>query len=767
MTALRSSKEVRVKETSTFTSSWLVAPVFSLAIATLLLVTVPASVALASEDYASVSLSFSEPPPLNDPFTLTLAVIPNSGFSPARMEVTFPSAITIQSASPSGYTIVGTVVSWSGLTMTEGVTETFVIGAIVQAPLTDWIDARVYQGSTGDEVQLASGGSMVKVTASGSQVSSSGVGILGDKGPENHFWSLYDEPLTTQFTWDRLPDPGGTATVTLLVTNTIGSSVSYAGSYDLPSGWSVDSGSAVWSETLTAGSWSSHTIVVEADTTEGAWNLSAELDLAFPVAPSYLITQHGRFDGGGVWSERQSRSRPTGNLASVLQQPITYPILTDPRQEIGLDRPIPFISSLITASGARPKPVGPGRSGQNSSRVGEVMKGVDRPSQSACIGDTTIDGRVTINPDSGSLRGASYLGYKYFARRYEPTAGGYRYRDTLLFEGRLNRSGNYEVCFDLDDGYAHVWYFVYSTDAPGGSVAEDWSSRVYVDFGNNHVTPVGYGSGLRTVHSGVPSSWCNGAGNCTFNTEINNDNYYNPTNNPDFVSAEYFRLAAIYASDTRDFMMTAQGPGLGDTRQGGDPAINLQWRAAAKANDNARCSSGACAGYDGYIYIAGWETRASDDSIYLTANHEFGHKTQHWLWGLLPNGEQRVPTGVGGDWTEGWADGFLAALTHLHWGVGYANYNFNRPIECLPATGRLDVLRTAASLLDLWDPAVTETCNGQPWGDPAASIWDDAWNIVDDGNGLESACEFREDWENAFPPPGAGSSAMDHNDLCP
>jgi len=565
------------------------------------------------------------------------------------------------------------------------------------------------------------------VAASGSQLSSSGVGILGDKGPENHFWSLYDEPLTTQLTWDRLPDPGGIATATLLVTNTIGSSVSYAGSFDLPSGWSVDSGSATWSETLTGGSWNSHSIVVEAGTTEGAWDFSAELDLISTAAPSFLVTQHGRFDGGGVWSERQSRSRPASILVSSLRLPIAEPILTDLRQE------------LIA----------------------------DRLTQTACSGDTTIEGRVTIQPDQGAVRGASHLGYKYFVRRYEPTGGVYKYRDTLQFEGRLDHSGDYEVCFDLDDGYAHVWYFVYSTDAPAGSVGEAWSSRVYVDFGNNFVTPIGYGSGLRTVRSGVPSSWCDGMGNCTFDVEINNDTYYNPTNNPDFVAAEYFRLAAIYADDTRDFMMTAEGPGLGDTRQGGDPAVNLPWRAAAKANDNSPCSSGACAGYDGYVYIAGWETRSGDDRIYIVANHEFGHKTQHWLWGLNPDGSQRVPAGVGGDWTEGWADGFLAALTHSTWGVGHANYNHDRPIECLPEAGRLDVLRTAATLLDLWDPAGTETCGGDEWDEPAASLWDDAWDVVGAGDGLVSACEFRDEWEDTFPPPGPGSDVMDHNDLCP
>jgi len=136
-----------VKPMSTLRHLCVITPIAALAIAILMIIAIPASLALASQDHASVTLSFSEPPPLNDPFTLTMAVVPNSDFSPARMEVTFPPSVTIQSASPSGYTISGSVVSWSGLTMTESTTETFVVSAIATYPLTDWIDARVYQGT--------------------------------------------------------------------------------------------------------------------------------------------------------------------------------------------------------------------------------------------------------------------------------------------------------------------------------------------------------------------------------------------------------------------------------------------------------------------------------------------------------------------------------------------------------------------------------------------------------------------------------------------
>lgn len=692
-----------------------------------------AFVAHASATWASVALSFDHPPQIGSPSTLTVTVTPEVDLPSAKVEVVLPAAYAVSTASPAGYAIASdNTVSWSGLALSASTPYAFTITFTLSLQDTGWIDAALFDTSGGGSTQLATGSTMVRVTTSGTTVSATGAGIMTDKGPENHYLSLYDQPLMTQLTWDHLPSPGGTATATMVVSNTVSSPVGYSGVFNLPAGWSVVAGNATWNEVLNMGAAAPHSVTVQASSAMGPWQFSGELSLLTSPGPGYLVTEIGRFDSHGVWSERQIRSRPPAGPG-----------------------PHPFVLPGLL-------PLKNGSLAPTPARAGAISQTIV-PSQAACTGNVHVSGDVAILPRHGSLRDASFLGYSYFVQKWTQVGTSLVYAGTENVIGQLSQNGHYQICFDLD-GVAYVWFFIYTTDGAGGRVDMPWASRVYANFGNNRVTPIGFGSGVRSVHSGIPSSWCSAGGNCTFNLLIN-DFHVDSTTPLSLQPSPYFRLAAIYAYQTRDFMMRAEGAHVGETRSAGEPTDDEGgwWRAAAVGNDNSMCTGHpACAGNDPYINIGVGETRGSETGIFITANHEYGHQTQHWLW------HAANPMGVGGDWTEGWADGFLAAISDLDLGTGYANYNGNKPIECLPDTPLFaDVLHTAATFMDFWDGVASETCGGVTYSDPLGLEWDDAWDVTMTGVGLVSACDFRQHWITDHPGPNdPGVNIMDHNLMC-
>jgi len=226
-------------------------------------------------------------------------------------------------------------------------------------------------------------------------------------------------------------------------------------------------------------------------------------------------------------------------------------------------------------------------------------------------------------------------------------------------------------------------------------------------------------------------------------------------------------------------MMQSTGPGVGETRRSGWWAHGAGWRATVVANHLPPECGGArgCFQCSNVYFMDKSVTQHPEyKNPFIAGNHEFGHAAHWWLndmaWANCP------PAG-GTPFREGWADGFLAAVSHFApvGGVepGTAGYNGDRSIEVIETAKLLfdNRLHLAGAMLDFWDEAITETHpNGiftdttHVFTDTATGIWHDAWEMTDEVTTTDTICQFRNTWVDQGRPV-SGTAAMDHAKLCP
>jgi hypothetical protein len=268
--------------------------------------------------------------------------------------------------------------------------------------------------------------------------------------------------------------------------------------------------------------------------------------------------------------------------------------------------------------------------------------------------------------------------------------------------------------------------------------------------------------GWRSIQSGTGSSWCDlglgGKLDCTWSSQFTvSEDAEAETQD---VHAQYLRLAAIFADHTRGFMMDGSGPNVGETRRNGY-LDGDGWRAMAIANFMPCAGAAGCHLCEDWVYMTADATRDNYDEVFIVANHEYGHAAQWWQDSLC----------TGGAIAEGFADGFLSALTtRSSVRPGTAGYNGRRSIEVVEEKdpGADDgLLELAGSMLDMWDTQATEQHPGHTFSDPANGLFDDIWQMWGEG-GIDSVCEVRSNWISTNRPQD-GNTIMAHDGVtaCP
>ena len=560
----------------------------------------------------TTTLVFSETPQYNQEFTTTISITPTIG-AIADVQFAVPDGLGFQSASPQP-DVPSTIVSsttkliWEDEALTPNTSRSYTVTLKPVGAVRGWIDARVLAGDQATDIvsELGSDTIAVLVTASGGKLSDSGDGVFLDESVANSELLISESPLEVMLLWDELPEAGDTATASAVVTNVTGAAVSYDGEFHLPYGWSVEDGSATWSESLGIYSTSTHTVTVEAADNEGAWSFPVVLDLQDESHDTnYIVRQLGRFDSEGiVWVEGQERVRNGDSAGTSLlwNKPDLVPHGTDELAAIG--------------AGLLQQQPCPGYSSGNPVYLDIDVDAAGSPASQLSLKVFWFYGNTSTPP---SRSGADLHGHYT----------------------RLDDSGQRSICINVPAyfDYVYVNYFVSTTDE-AGVIYEDWSTRVYADLrGRRSVRSAN--SGLRTFQPGPQP--------VSFDTDIE-----------DTGADPYpFRLAAIHARYTRSFM--SSGPGINIRGDGVPGTANAEYRVLAWANASTGCgTSTACAPAPHYI-IYPEELSGPLDDLYLTAHHEYGHTTEYWLKGM----PSCYFCGSTKAWIEGWADGIAAPADDL------------------------------------------------------------------------------------------------------
>ena len=689
--------------------------------------------------FADVQMRFSNVPIIGDPITIALSVKPVIDIPRASVKVVLPAGFTIDSATPSPYSYTNDTVDWLAQQLMQNTVYQFSLEGRSTRAYTAWFDAFVSSDLNGGIYTTLGGHSILsQVTASGAITTETGTELNIPGGPEHDADYLYDEPLSLQLQWAAFPQPSSTASVTLIVTNTAAAPVSYFGAVDLPADWLVISGDLSWTDVLQPGQSGQYPLTMATTDTEGLWQYTAELSLNSD--PGYFVAQYGTFlEDGTSWDEHQVWGRIGQDQGTMLYPP--SPVFDESADADAVGLTLPLVRQ--------------GTSNADSFRL----------TPGSCLpGDTRVDGHVTVQTPGDAERTAASLGYHILVQKHTLMGVWFRYDGREVLDDTLDEGGNFSVCLPLD-GHALVKYWVYSTDAAGGKATNPWSARAYSSIGHG-------GSGARRissvstklwVESGVQTSQCSidpsGGMICQLDLAINEDTagtQGHPGEEQRTSEAANFRAAVMHAHVTRNFLVTAaNGPQIGETREAGEIGAAPYRAAVWMAADRNHCGQGdtppqGCA-YGDYYVLTAAGGRSSWDDLVLIGNHEFGHNTQHWLnggtvWGM----RQEI--------TEGWADGFLSALTSCR-----AAYNAGQCIEDITTlvgdtTG--GNLYTAGAIYAFSDNAIED-------GDDVDTEFDELWQLFDAPPAIARRCEMRDEWwqRHIEPLRTQGDNTMAHNNV--
>jgi hypothetical protein len=636
------------------------------------------------------------------------------------VEFSIPDGLEIedvepQQNSPTNTGPLTTSIAWEDINFSVNGTATYTITLKPKSDVRGWIAAEVTdEGADSTAERLGIGKIAMLVNDSEGLLSTSGDGVFLDESVNNSITQMAERPLEMELSWDQIPAADETATATISMTNYAAYSVSIDGEFFLPPGWSIDSGSATWSDTITSLSTEAYTVSVEADSTVGPWSFPVVIDVG-SSGEDYILRQLGRFDDSGdVWVEGQERLRADAST-------VHHNLRSEKLAEIAVP--------------------------QSRIKVRGLAQSID------CYGPSVPGSTVSLNIDVDAVGSpASQLAidvFWYYGNSATPPsrAGAKLY----LREDRLDNTGGLSICINVPAAYdyAYVEYFVRSTDELGGFY-KDWSTRVYSDLNG--------GRSLRSAKSELQAFQPSPIAT-EFNTDIED------TGADGFI----FRLAAIHALHTRSFMTS--GPGI--TIRGDGVPGQTEHKVIVWGNNTTDCApqDPACARGPHYA-ITPAALGESADEVFLTAHHEYGHLTDYWLKGA----PQCYWCGSSQAWLEGWADGVAAPADDNSGGEGRASYNGGTPVECVvcsphhPVPSINNMLSMSGSLWDLWDGAGTETYDNTgirkfgvgPTMTPFPTYtfedevagqarWVDAWDLVDSSY-IQQACHFRQQWDSQGKP---------------
>ncbi len=274
----------------------------------------------------AVDLSMSPAPTQGAASTLTFAASAITETGLTEYTVTVPDYYEINGGTPEGFTIEESVdleeitASWQ-LTPTTGVTETFTLTVTPTGPsdLYDSISAAarditatypylpvrvslwalVAQGG-GPSGDVATARPRARDVATATDIQLYEVAEDGTltpvAGPVSQ--PTWMKPLAVGFHFSAPPEAGIPVSATLLISNTLGATVSYSGTVAFPQDWTVLEGEATFAEALAPDGLIARDYLVQPDAASWSWSTTINLDLDEGLNQAGFMDYLLEHDGG-------------------------------------------------------------------------------------------------------------------------------------------------------------------------------------------------------------------------------------------------------------------------------------------------------------------------------------------------------------------------------------------------------------------------------------------------------------------------------------
>ena len=261
-------------------------------------------------------LEFAEIPELGSPVTVTLTITPTIDLDEATVTIDRSGSFTVLDAVPSGYDEADSVVSWNAEDLVTNTPYEFAVGVTSEEELTEWIVAEIFV----DDYKRGGDALAVRLSESSSVTSLSGKEVFFNTYPQDVPDMIASSPFAVSLIWDHLIGAESATALVITATNITESTESFDGLLDLPTGWSIDTGSNPWySGSISPGQTVTKTFGVSTGSNPGTWHVSIEVDPS--SGDDYKITDIGGFDeDGAAYYDGQARERTEPESFAQLAQ---------------------------------------------------------------------------------------------------------------------------------------------------------------------------------------------------------------------------------------------------------------------------------------------------------------------------------------------------------------------------------------------------------------------------------------------------------------
>lgn len=258
------------------------------------------------------------------PITVTTNVSSEISAKAVLVEVRLPEPLAVVSGTPGDYSLMPTteynIVEWTVDQMVAGETYEHTLVINTDDPFMGWVHAQV----SGDPTEAG-------ITESARDAINVDIGEEDGRTSRSAFlppadsilYQLPDYPLTTRMQFSSLPSFNEVVTVTLQLTSTISSPVSFSGTLSLPPGWTLISGDSSWLDAFPAYGSKTRIWVAQAAAVAHEWSFG--VDATVPGHRGYKIAWVGQTTDDGFPYLLARRTDRVDSGTSTAAMDLMYP----------------------------------------------------------------------------------------------------------------------------------------------------------------------------------------------------------------------------------------------------------------------------------------------------------------------------------------------------------------------------------------------------------------------------------------------------------
>jgi hypothetical protein len=235
----------------------------------------------------TATLSFSDDPAMGVAVDVVFSVEPSANLPDATVTIELVPELSVLSASPAGYQVIGSSVVWASQSLSSPGPHTFIANVKSTAEFYD-----VVRGTVVENVQVGNLDTDVDelhvMVDAASAVVARELPVPPDGASLAQVWN--QPKLDLEMAVDPLPLPNELTTGTITLTNKTSGSLYYNGSVIEPAGWAI-TGSKSWSTLLGPGQSEVRSWQLQASSAYESW--SFQLDIDDPTDSNYHMNYHG------------------------------------------------------------------------------------------------------------------------------------------------------------------------------------------------------------------------------------------------------------------------------------------------------------------------------------------------------------------------------------------------------------------------------------------------------------------------------------------